>query len=434
MSGFSNLVLLVGTNPLPNYVVAKYFLKNNQKLKRIWLVHSEKRDDIRQKGTKWLADNIKEVLTNEFQGKAKFNYCVLRNVSSAKEIENNIKEKLMQKLGNESSVHLNYTGGTKVMSVHIHRVLKEKLKDKIFFSYLDARTFCLKDDEKGTITGDLRKEIDISLENLMKLHGYERDKFSVNDWERWRKTLKAFKKLIDNNRLQNCLDWKNNTLRKIFYPSDKFLIWSDFKNSQQEVFKNSLTDKDILDLLSTIPEENRFFDDKWEIIKIDNKKEYKKRCKETIKDFLDGKWLEGYVYMVLKQKIEEVFPGRNIPLETNWYIKKIDSKKTFELDVILISGYQICGVSCTTSKKESLCKSKGFEVFHRANQIGGEEAKAVLVTCLPREKTGKIDDDLKTITGSDDKKLLVLGIEDLKEDILWKKIKGICLEGLRGIL
>ncbi len=35
---FENLVLLVGTNPLPNYVVGKHFLMNNPDLKKIWQV------------------------------------------------------------------------------------------------------------------------------------------------------------------------------------------------------------------------------------------------------------------------------------------------------------------------------------------------------------------------------------------------------------
>lgn len=38
---FEHLILLIGTNPLPNYVVAEYFLKNNPDLKTVWLVYSE---------------------------------------------------------------------------------------------------------------------------------------------------------------------------------------------------------------------------------------------------------------------------------------------------------------------------------------------------------------------------------------------------------
>ena len=38
---FKDLVLLIGTNPLPNFVVAEYFLGKNKNIKKIWLVHSE---------------------------------------------------------------------------------------------------------------------------------------------------------------------------------------------------------------------------------------------------------------------------------------------------------------------------------------------------------------------------------------------------------
>jgi len=441
MYDFTDLVLLVGTNPVPNYVVAKYFLESNRNLKKIWLVHSETRGDIGQEGTDWLAKNIKEVLENGAPNEVKFNFCSLRDVSSAKEIEGDIKQKLVEKLTQDAKIYLDYTGGTKVMSVHIHRVLNEKLKNKVSFSYLDARTFCLKDDKRGKVTNDLRKEIDISLENLMKLHGYEKDERKPPaNWEYWRQTLEAFKQLIDRGKLQDYLWWKNNTLRRIFYSGSKFLDWSGFRGSlvaNIQNFKNSLSNdlraNDLRALLQTIPDENKFFNqNNWEIIKINNKKEYEKRCKETIKNFLDGKWLEGYVYMILRQKIEKEFSGRNIPIEASWHIRKINGKKTFELDVIIINGYQVCGISCTTSWSEPRCKSKGFEVLHRVNQIGGEEAKAILVTCLPTTKKNKgeetktveeMDNDLKTITGSDDKKLLVLGIDDLRENKLWTKVR-----------
>ncbi len=57
---FSNLVLLVGTNPLPNYVVAKYFCSNNKNLRRIWLLYSEK--TAFEEGTKQYAEDIEAVL------------------------------------------------------------------------------------------------------------------------------------------------------------------------------------------------------------------------------------------------------------------------------------------------------------------------------------------------------------------------------------
>ncbi|MGC8651581.1 MAG: DUF1887 domain-containing protein, partial [Minisyncoccia bacterium] len=52
----------------------------------------------------------------------------------------------------------------------------------------------------------------------------------------------------------------------------------------------------------------------------------------------------------------------------------------FELDIFLINGYQLIGISLTTSTRQGECKLKGFEVIHRVKQIGGDESKAILIT------------------------------------------------------
>jgi len=61
---FEHLVLLMGTNPLPNYVVAEYFLTHNRKLENIWLVHSERFG--RQEGTLTQAENLESILRRFF--------------------------------------------------------------------------------------------------------------------------------------------------------------------------------------------------------------------------------------------------------------------------------------------------------------------------------------------------------------------------------
>lgn len=38
---FEHLILLIGTNPLPNFVVAEYFLRENSNLKNLYLIYSE---------------------------------------------------------------------------------------------------------------------------------------------------------------------------------------------------------------------------------------------------------------------------------------------------------------------------------------------------------------------------------------------------------
>jgi hypothetical protein len=121
---------------------------------------------------------------------------------------------------------------------------------------------------------------------------------------------------------------------------------------------------------------------------------------------------------VLTEKLKD----DKITIDINWVIKKSEwqsPNQNFELDVILLKGYQLIGISCTTSEKKGECKNKGFEIFMRTRQIGGEEARAVLVTRL--SEPGELQGELEVDTGGGGN-ILVLGADDLKENILVRKI------------
>lgn len=431
----TSLVLLVGTNPLPDYVVAEYLLSKqiDETINEIWLVHSEKRD--KQAGTKETAERLKEVISQRHPA-ISFNYCSLKDIGDAELIQTDIKENLLNPVKN-ISVHFNYTGGTKAMSVHVYRAIEQSDKfTKKVFSYLDARAFCLKDDKRGNVSGDLREEVSISLEDLAKLHGYKKKSNRESyDWLS-AMNMNELKKLIEQSQLREFLRWKDEVIRKLYYEKGEFIESrkkiQERLNKEKNLFDNHLFKKEVLPLLQAFPKEHSILDDTGQSLWIPDdsitNNDYKGRVKLAI-EFLDGKWLENYVLMVLKDKIKNEFSDKDIPVESNWKLIRQNGGKDFELDLIVINGYQVCGISCTTDKKEDLCKLKGFEVLHRINQIGGEEAKAVLITCLTHNHPERGDqvqtlrDDLKYDTGSEEDKLLVLGIEDLQEDRLWKKIK-----------
>ncbi len=415
---FEDLILLVGTNPLPNYVVAKYFLINNQNLKKIWLVHSEKQND--NAGTKEIAERIEDVIKKEHP-EVKFGYCALADISDARTIKNYIERIILPKI---DSVHFNYTGGTKAMAVHVYRAIERagNIRNRSF-SYLDARKFVLIDDEKGVVTDDLRTSINVESETfsfdiLMKLHGYEKKDDGLN-YKDWVPALQGFQQAINDGKLEKYFEWKKEVLRKIYYKNEN-IIESISKARQNIIDFSNIFDghefkDDALIILSKIPQEFSILDvsNLWVP---DNDVAYKERIK-SIK-FLDGGWLESYVFMILNDDLKD------IPIEPNWRLKKRNNGKDFELDLILLNGYQIYGISCTTDSSEGLCKSKGFEILHRVNQIGGEEAKAILITCLSHKenKVESLQKDLKLETGSNEK-LKVLGIEDLTENKLLQKIK-----------
>lgn len=398
--GVTDLVLLVGTNPLPNYVVARYFVKSNSELKRIWLVHSESNETLKEQGTLELAENIRKVLeTAKEMYDIRFEMVSIEDISDAKKIKRDIKGKLIKRSCKDASFHLNYTGGTKAMAVHVYRSLETEKNEWCTFSYLDAREFRLKDDEKGYISDDLRKEISISLESLMELHSYEKDPKDKNQGTG--KELQALfsqltiiiKEMIGAGKIQELLKWlKNSQYMDINEPGE--VVNEDYVKIRN-VVKPILTESG----------------------------QHQKR----LELFLNGKWLEQYTAYVLKKNIngKESLRGNSPLVTTNWKIvKKNNSSKEFELDVIIINGYQICGISCTTSQKESTCKEKGFEVLHRVGQIGGDEARAVLLTCMDMEKVEKMQNDLRNLASAAEDKFLVLGINDLKENDLWKKLSN----------
>ena len=74
-------------------------------------------------------------------------------------------------------------------------------------------------------------------------------------------------------------------------------------------------------------------------------------------------------------------------------------------------GYQLFAISCTTSKKRSLCKSKLFEASIRAQQMGGSEARVALMCCF--EDSESLKSELASLLGEN--QVTVFGREHLDD-------------------
>jgi hypothetical protein len=68
-------------------------------------------------------------------------------------------------------------------------------------------------------------------------------------------------------------------------------------------------------------------------------------------------------------------------------------------------------------------KIKGFEVILRSRQMGGDEARSILVTLLNKKDIDRFERDLKRSAGSGHENFIVLGIDDLPPDRMWEKIR-----------
>ncbi len=344
MDNFNTLVLLVGTNPLPNFVVAEYYLQINPNIQSIRLIHSEANS--LQAGTAKQVQNLEALLQKRWRDKHTslqfpLDKISISDVSNAMTIRSEIERKLVKKLDSSCKLHLNYTGGTKAMANHAYLCFKE-LQGSIScqFSYLDGNNFRLIADDYGIVDNDLRRKVRIGFAELIKLHGFTRfNKDSAPDFDN---TKEMFQKFIEPAPTQQ---------------------------------------------------------------------------------LKDGYWLEDYIAATLTEKFKDLLNSNEGALR-NWKIKKPDWGTHFELDVMLLHGYQFTGISCTIGHNKDTCKSKGFEIALRSRQIGGDNAKSILITGSNKTQNIKLQEELVIETGESLGNILALGVEDLRnEDLYITKIE-----------
>jgi len=420
------LVLTVGTNPLPCFVVSKYLLEKKE-ISKIILIYSEKNKE--QDGTKEYADNLEKLIEKDFQS-VEIEKISLSNVSSAKDIRNDLDKTNWDV---NSKYHLNYTGGTKSMSVHVYNYFKEKFGNNVVFSYLDARNYVLVRDDGNyePEKGDLRNKVSININDLLSLHSYKiRDDSykDVGDLKVFNDVLQIFETAIREGQLGDFYDWYKeirNIKTETCIGTEKRPRVTTFKEQIQkespinlkhivENFGNNIPEI-VKSILESFPKEKRIHDTKDEKITLWlpeslNNNDFKERVKDTW-EYLDGKWLEHYVYNKLKEKLE----GKGLKEKENfgWSLKAEKEKnRYFELDFFIIKGYQLIGISITTDDKTYICKSKGFEIIHRVRQIGGDESIAFLITGLKKDSAEKLKEDLKIHSGTNEERLKVFGIDD----------------------
>ena len=361
---FENLILLMGTNPLPNYVIADYFLQENQNISKIWLIYSKENN--LQGGTLTYAENLEKIISHKWKKvhpslEFPLEKVGLSDVSRAMTIQSEIKKSRLKEGAKEASFHLNYTGGTKSMSTHIYWILRDFSKEEIIgnisFSYLDARNFRLvSDDDNQIIENDLRKKICLPFEDMIGLHGYQIVTEKKNT-EKFEKAAQIFEEYVDHN--------------------------------------------------TTKERRNKI-----------------KQCEEG------GKWLEVYIANKLEQKkLEHLTKEISTYVEIRQNIsmkhpKWAGGRSNFEMDVMVVYGYQLTGISCTVQDVSMKCKQKGFEVILRSKQIGGDESKSILITGSDKYQTELLQQQLIVDTGGNTKNIKVFGIEDLRrEKYFFKELK-----------
>jgi hypothetical protein len=424
-----NLILLVGTNPLPDFVTA---LALQQDVKKVFLVHSQ--DNRNQKGTDKVAGWLRErLLRRSFPGNA-IKLIPLTNVSSAEEIHNNLETLLLPQMLLDRPVHLNYTGGTKAMAVHVHAWLTEKATKGVVteavFSYLNARSSKLEYDyEKREASSDLRTLVHIGrIDELLNIHGYNPVQTRV---EYFPDALAKLKELIENDQIEAFLEWKR-AIRPIFIQGDTIVNTNTLqmniaqKKGAVKYFCSSLDALAFIrPLLNAFPAENSLLDsdgDLWFMNKTITRNEIERRINKPFVEFLDGKWLEQHVFEVIQELAQE-YGLSNEQYGISLKAIKQGTNQTFELDNFIIKGYQLIGISITTGKKDK-SKSKAFEVMHRVQQVGGDESKALVIGMLSAEEVKIIQTDIPYLmTGTNEDHFKVIGTSCWKRSALKEELR-----------
>ncbi|MCL6558355.1 MAG: DUF1887 family protein [Firmicutes bacterium] len=354
------LFLLVGTNPLPNYVASLLLAMEGGK---VILLHS--------RGTGKIAENIKLAVENR---KIPVEIQLWEiDETDGERIARKLEKDVFPSLNAPTSIGLNYTGGTKSMAVHSYRALERFVYEReipAVFSYLDARTLSMffnTSESPSTKRVPVREKLKIMIEELLALHGYR---------------VVSIK-------------------REPLFPVQAIRLTT--------IFHQGIRSREQL--------EGEFlaaFDKGYKSIE-------EVACGEgedkvTINNWLEkNHWLEHYVLWAIKE-IEGRVGIHDCACEikpasiSTTVIKRNPREEDFEADVVAMRGYQLYLISCTTHSKKKDCKMKLFEAYIRASQMGGDEAKAGLVCCSddPLLVQQEIEEDWLT-----EGRVRVFGREDL---------------------
>ena len=364
------IFILVGTNPIPCYISALYLLYYYQPDKELYLVCSKDDPHINQAGTYIIGERIREKICVLFPN-LKIILKEISDVASKPAIDS-----ALQGCYHESDeVHLNYTGGTKSMAAIAFNILKDH--PSFSSSYLDGRRHIMIMDGEILASADLRTDADLrlNLETIIKLHGL--GGFVENPID------PNYKQLMDEI-VRLLHDQNINTLYYVKNPQNTSL---DRAKEEEEQVKRT-REQLIINSGIRIHEKNE----------------------KHINQFIEGKWLEHYLIDELNNTEHQ---GVDIYFD-------VERNNYCQLDLIAVYGYQMTLISVTTEAYQGLSKLKAFEAIHRAHQLGGDEAKTILVTFM--ENPHNLEAQIRGSFGSLVPGFKAFGINDFYNNTIFPEI------------
>lgn len=400
-----HLFLLIGENPLPNYVAAQILLNQEGTL---YLVHTT--------GTVIQAERLKRILDSELLSLKNIQLISLNDYESdAYHIQDKIR-RTAESFNKTERLGMNYTGGTKAMAVHAYRALFKQRPDTVF-SYLDPRRLeiCIDREDGERIRKKVKEfHLEVKLATVFQLHGWVWKPEPTYE-PQLPEAAQAFAEFhTDAGAVKAWRDWCDQVLR-VAARKEKS-DWLDEKKLKNieplslEMLQSYESIKKALDGLGVSGEEL--------LIQI-----FKEKGLEKIKhgcQWLDGLWLEHFVLQQVKDISKEWSIHESA---TSFEIKDPSNpnpnQAKFEFDVAFMRSYQLFAISCTTIDRKSDCKQKLFEAYVRAQQLGGTEARVALVCCAIQKDINALRTEIVNVfkaepeAGLRNNKIAVFGQDDL---------------------
>lgn len=354
----NRLVLLVGSNPLPNYL-AVGALRPRHAVK---LLHSPE--------TQAPAERLRAALAAQWPHVEVALVCV-SSATKASAIRD-----ACQSLDVD---HVHYSGGTKTMAVHARASLVTTDKEA---SYLDERSAVVRFDDgyEVELTGC---ETRLSLGVLLQLHG-------VTDC--------GSSTAIDDGRTAGDLEEVARQVRG--NPKLAQTLYQEFRNDDRKMIPLGQAKCNPLfparhGLSLSVPS-------------IPGSEWTKARYEHWVK-FLAGGWLEHWVASRIRSHL-----GSAVDMSVGVHYKRPPNSGHFEIDVALLRGHRFYAVSCTTDTTKGLCKSKLFEIAIRARQMGGDLARSALVCPVNTSVADELRMEIASLWDASNAPR-VFGLDDMRE-------------------
>ncbi|MCC3471923.1 MAG: DUF1887 family protein [Microcoleus sp. PH2017_15_JOR_U_A] len=394
-----HLFLLIGENPLPNYVAARLLLNQGGTL---YLVHTTHTAKSATRLAKILGDELiglkkaELVSLNDYESDA---FKIKEAISSPLKINNG-------KIGLNGTIGLNYTGGTKAMAVHTYRTVFSPDRPDTVFSYLDPRKLemCIDSDNTPIKPIKIKPEVlPVKLEKLFKIHGLDLKATPTKEAQLPDLAATLAEIFKDEHKVKQWFDWYFNVFCEEARKK-KDGKWDDWKSKTKLAALLISVEKLPPEIKSEFKRENLIDSDGKLSLQAVKQKEVFTEIEHFCK-YLDGLWLEHHVLQQVKSIANQNYIK---DYGLTFKVPLTGTKEGFEFDVAFTRGYQLFAISVSTTSKRDLCKVKLFEAYLRARQMGGDEARVALICC-----TNEPDGLKAELAVLDDKKIAVFGREDL---------------------